>query len=112
MVTSEHEIQQEIQLAVSKRQCTIFRYNVGHVRTKDNRWFSTGLPNGYPDLGGFRWADNQIFFIEVKTKTGKIRPDQIKFHKFLQSHGVIHGIARNVDDALKIITKGLVGYGY
>jgi hypothetical protein len=25
---------------------------------------------------------------------------------------VIHGIARSVDDALKIVNEGLIGYGY
>lgn len=61
---------------------------------------------------GFRWVDNQIFFIEVKSKTGKPRPDQIRFHEFLASHNVIHGIVRSVDDALKIVNEGLIGYGY
>ena len=53
-----------------------------------------------------------IFRIEVKSKTGKPRPDQIRFHEFLQSHNVIHGIARNVSDALMIVDGGLCGYGY
>ena len=61
---------------------------------------------------GFRWVDNQFFCIEVKSKTGKPRPDQIRFHEFLQSHHVIHGIARSVKDALMIVDGALQGYGY
>lgn len=72
----------------------------------------TGLPNGFPDLFGWRWSDRQIFFIEVKTPTGKIRPDQKAFHLDLQNRKVIHGIARSVDDALKIVDEGLIGYGF
>ena len=112
MTLSEHEIQKRIQVAVSRSGCTIFRTNVGKVKTADGRWFDTGLPKGFPDLMGFRWSDGRIFFIEVKSATGRPRPDQIIFHKFLQSHSVIHGIARSPEDALKIIKEGLVGYGY
>lgn len=112
MAKSEHHIQQEIQIAVSRHQCSIFRTNVGKVKLPDGRFFSTGLPKGWPDLCGFRWVDNQIFFIEVKNATGKPRPEQIRFHEFLQSHNIIHGIARNAHDALMIVEGGLIGYGY
>lgn len=99
-------------VAVLKHHCTVFRSNVGKVKTIDGRWFKTGLPNGFPDLCGYRKQDNQMFFIEVKNAHGKPRQDQIRFHQFLMQHHVIHGIARSVDDALKIIDNGLVGYGY
>lgn len=109
---SEHAIQKEIQLALSQNKCSVFRTNVGKVQTIDHRWFGTGLPQGFPDLMGFRWVDKQICFIEVKSKTGKPREDQIRFHEFLASHGVIHGIARSVQDALMIIDGGLCGFGF
>lgn len=67
---------------------------------------------GTPDLIGFRWQDKQIFFIEVKSPTGRIRSDQLAYHSDLMHHKVIHGIARSVDDALKIVNEGLIGYGY
>lgn len=85
---------------------------MGKVRLPDGRWFDTGLPNGFSDLFGFEHKNNQIFFIEVKNKTGRIRQDQIAFHNFLQKHRVVHGIARNADDALAIVDNSLVGYGY
>lgn len=112
MQKSEHRIQQEIQLALSKHHCTVFRANVGKVKTIDGRWFDTGLPKGHPDLYGFRWVDNQVFYIEVKNAIGKPSEDQIRFHNFLQSHNVIHGIARSAKEALMIVDGGLVGYGY
>lgn len=109
---SEHNIQKEIQVALSQHKCSVFRTNVGKVMTIDHRCFDTGLPPGFPDLMGYRWVDNQIFFIEVKNKTGKPREDQIRFHEFLTSHKVIHGIARSAKDALMIVDGALIGYGF
>lgn len=109
---SEHAIQNEIQVALSKHQCTIFRANVGKIKLPDGRFFSTGLPKGFTDLVGFRWIDGKIFFIEVKDAKGRLRPDQVLFHKMLKSHNIIHGVARNVNDALMTVEGGLVGYGY
>ena len=109
---SEHSIQKEIQVALSQHKCSVFRTNVGKVMTIDHRWFDTGLPQGHPDLYGFRWVDGKIFYIEVKSKTGKPSDDQIRFHNMLISHNIIHGIARSVQDALMIVDGGLIGYGY
>ena len=111
-MTSEHKIQNDIRIALSRHQCTVFRVNVGSVKTPDGRFFSAGVPSGHPDLYGFRWSDNQIFYIEVKNERGRPRKDQVRFHDFLQSHNVIHGIARSPDDAVKIVKEGLVGYGF
>lgn len=111
-MTSEHKIQNNIRIALSRHQCTVFRVNVGSVKTPDGRFFSAGVPSGHPDLYGYRWSDNQIFYIEVKNERGRPRKDQIRFHNFLQSHNVIHGIARSPEDAIKIVKEGLVGYGF
>lgn len=109
---SEHSIQSAIMVAVSQHQCTVFRANVGKVKTADGRWFDTGLPKGHPDLYGFRWIDGKVFYIEVKNEKGRLRQDQIRFHKMLTSHHIIHCCARSVDDAIKTIDEELVGYGY
>ncbi len=112
LITSEHKIQNDIRVALSKHQCTVFRVNVGSVKTADGRFFSAGVPMGHPDVYGWRWSDNQVFYIEVKNERGKPRQDQIQFHKMLTEHGVIHGIARSGDDAVKIVSNGLIGYGF
>lgn len=112
MIKPEHQIQNEIRLALSKNKCTVFRVNVGSIRLPDGTFFQTGVPNGHPDLYGFRWSDNQIFYIEVKNERGRPRRDQIQFHHMLTSHGIVHGIARSPDDAVKIVKEGLIGYGF
>ena len=78
---------------------------IGKVRLEDGRWFDTGLPPGHPDLYGFRIGDGKVFYIEVKTATGRPRPDQITFHKMLNRYGIIHGIARSADDAVKRVDR-------
>ncbi|PXZ21937.1 VRR-NUC domain-containing protein [Lactobacillus helveticus] len=112
MMIEEHTIQKQIQVALSKHKCSVFRANVGKIHTPDGRFFSTGLPSGFPDLFGFRWTDGKIFFIEVKNAKGRLRPDQIVFHKMLQRHDIIHGVARSVEDALLIVDGEQIGYGY
>lgn len=109
---SEHEIQSASLVALSQHQCTVFRINTGKVKTSDGRWFSSGTPKGFFDCVGFRWSDNQIFFIDFKSAKGKPRADQIRFHHMLASHHVIHGLAYSVDDAIEIVEKGLIGYGF
>lgn len=111
-MTAEHKIQNDIRVALSKHRCTVFRVNVGSVKTPDGRFFSAGVPSGHPDLYGFRWSDHQVFYIEVKNEKGKPRADQVRFHEMLASHGIIHGICRSADDALKVVTDGLIGYGF
>ena len=111
-MTPEHKIQSDILVAVSAHRCTVFRTNVGKVRLPDGRWFNTGLPKGHPDLYGFKWSNGKVFYLEIKNAKGKPRKDQIRFHKMLTRHQIIHGIARSVSDALAIVDKELVGYGY
>ena len=100
---SEHQIQNEIRLALANHNCLVFRTNVGKVQMKDGRWFDTGLPRGFSDLMGARLSDGKIFFIEVKNKNGRVREDQVKFINSMKSYGLIAGIARSVEDAIKIV---------
>lgn len=102
---SEHTIQNEIRVALSGEGHTVFRANVGKVKTADGRWFDTGLPKGHPDLYGFR-PDGRIFYIEVKNEKGRVRPEQETFIKIVKARGVIAGVARSVADALKIVSEG------
>lgn len=111
-MTRESTIQKLIEIELSRNHCTVFRTNVGRVRTITGGWFETGLPKGHPDLYGFRHSDKQVFYIEVKNEKGRPSPDQVRFHDFLTMFDVIHGIARSPEDALKIVKEGLVGYGF
>lgn len=67
-MTEEHEIQKKIQVAVSQRNCTIFRANVGKIFLNDGGYFDTGLPKGFPDLFGFRWCAIIYFLLKLKVR--------------------------------------------
>lgn len=103
-MTAEHALQNEIRIALSAK-AIVFRANVGSGVTYDGRHFDTGLPKGFSDLFGFRRSDGRIFFIEVKTPAGRVSPDQKHFIKQMRECGAIAGVARSVDDALKIIQE-------
>lgn len=99
---SEHELQNEIRLALSD-SCVLFRINVGGAYTEDGRWFSSGVPKGYSDLSGVRRSDGRAVFIEVKTPTGRIRPEQRDFIVAMQKCGALAGFARSIEEAKRIV---------
>ena len=112
----ESDIQNSIRIALAPHG-TFFRTNVGEAwigpnaqKTIDGgiyipgaRRFSTGLPKGFSDLFGVLHLSGRAVFIEVKTDTGRIRPEQELFLSVMRERGAIAGICRSVDDALKLI---------
>lgn len=99
---TEHELQQEIRLALGKRGI-VLRLNVGKLRTEDGRYLTTGLPPGTCDLlfiGG-----GHAVFIEVKTPAGRVSDAQRRFIAAVERHGAPHvraGVARSVEDAIQL----------
>lgn len=105
--TSEHTIQVQAIKVLTMAHYPIFRANV----TSDI-YRVASLPKGFPDLFGYIPRNGKIFFIEMKNKTGKLRLDQVTFHKQLMKEHIIHGVARSPEDAIKIVRNELIGYGY
>lgn len=103
-MTEEHEIQNQIRIAVSK-YCVIFRINVGQGYTKDGRYFNTGVPTGFSDLFGVRRSDGKAVFIEVKTQKGKPTENQRNFIQQMKLVGAIAGVCRSADEAIKLILE-------
>ncbi|WP_461240677.1 VRR-NUC domain-containing protein [Paucilactobacillus sp. N302-9] len=99
---SEHQIQSEILVALSRAGCTVCRSNAGKIRTKDDRTIML-FPKGWPDITGFRQSDGKMVLVEVKNEKGKLRPDQKTFANYIAKFPVLYGVARSADDALKII---------
>lgn len=111
---TEQDIQNSIRLELSNNGI-LFRTNAGEyyqgklVYSNEfkqpvliNITKIMGLPKGFTDLlyCGF---DGQVAFIEVKTSTGTVKPAQEKFINLMQKYNYKAGVARSVNDAIKII---------
>jgi hypothetical protein len=111
---SEQRIQQEIRLAISKGDTRVFRNNTGTLRDANGRPVQFGLCKGSADLIGWRTVTITpemvgqriaVFTsIEVKTPTGRLRPEQQQWLEAVQAAGGIAGIARSVEDAKALLT--------
>jgi hypothetical protein len=113
----ESDIQNAIRLALNPYG-TFFRINVGTgwtgestrmsdgtVIIKNARPFSTGVPPGFSDLFGIATGPVPVF-LEVKTETGRVRPEQENFINVMRGLGCRAGIARSPEDAIRIV-RGL-----
>jgi len=111
---SEQQIQQEIRLACSTGDTRLFRNNTGTLRDQHGRPVQFGLCKGSADLIGYRsititpemvGSTVAVFLsIEVKTATGRLRPEQQQWLDAVQAAGGIAGVARSVEDALRLTT--------
>lgn len=106
---SEQRIQQEIRIACSTGDTRLFRNNTGTLRDQHGRPVQFGLAKGSADLIGWRtvtvtpdMVGQQVAVftsIEVKTPTGRLRPEQQQWLDAVQGAGGIAGVARSVEDA-------------
>ena len=113
-MASEQSIQQHIRLTCSTGSTRLFRNNTGTLRDQHGRPVSFGLAKGSADLIGWRtvtitpeMVGQQVAVftsIEVKTPTGRVKPEQQQWLDAVQAAGGIAGVARSVEDALRITT--------
>ena len=101
---SEHDVQNEIRLVLSEQGYCVFRINSGKVKMADGRWFDVGVPKGFSDLVAIK--DGKISFLEIKNEVGRPSAEQLNFIKQMKErYGCRAGIARSVEDALKIVEE-------
>jgi hypothetical protein len=108
-MASEQQIQQEIRIACSNGDTRLFRNNTGTLRDANGRPVQFGLCKGSADLIGWKrvtvtedmvGSTVAVFLsIEVKTATGRLRPEQQQWLDTVQAAGGIAGVARSVSDA-------------
>jgi hypothetical protein len=111
---SEQEIQQKIRLACSRGTVRLMRNNTGTLKDQHGRPVSFGLCKGSADLIGWRtvtvtpdMVGQQVAVfasIEVKSATGRIRPEQQQWLDVVQAAGGIAGVARSVEEAEQLLT--------
>jgi hypothetical protein len=113
---SEQTIQQHIRLAFSKGDCRLFRNNTGTLRDANGRPVQFGLCKGSADLIGWttrtvtpEMVGQQVAIftsIEVKTPTGRIRPEQKTWLDAVLKAGGIAAVARSVADCKRLRLTG------
>jgi hypothetical protein len=112
-MASEQSIQQHIRLTCSTGATRLFRNNTGTLRDQHGRPVSFGLCKGSADLIGWRtvtitpeMVGQQVAVftsIEVKTATGRVKPEQQQWLDAVQAAGGIAGVARSVEDAQALL---------
>lgn len=105
MTKSESRIQSEIMLELSKQGHKVWRSNAGTVKNQQGYVIKL-FPKGFPDLVGFRGNDGKFFCIEVKDEKGRLSEAQKQFAKFAESQPILYGVARSVEEAIKIVVEG------
>jgi hypothetical protein len=98
---------------LSRGDVRLFRNNVG-VCIRDGARIPFGLAVGSPDLIGWRrtvitpdMVGQTVAVavgIEVKTQTGRVRPEQRAFLEHMQAFGALAGVARSVEEAASIVS--------
>ena len=106
---SEQTIQQHIRIACSKGDTRLFRNNTGTLRDQHGRPVQFGLCKGSADLIGWRsititpaMVGQKIAVftsVEVKSSSGRVKPEQKQWLEAVQAAGGIAGVARSVADA-------------
>jgi hypothetical protein len=89
-----------IMLALSQDGHFVARANVGLFFTKDGRPVRSGLPVGFSDVFGHRARDARAFYLEVKTPTGRVSPQQLAFISAMQRRGAIAAIVRSSSSSI------------
>ena len=113
---SETAIQQRIRLALGKlRHCRLFRNNVGKLPDpRTGRWVEFGVGGrGAADLLGWRTVTvtpemvgqrmAQFVSLEVKTPTGRVRPEQENWRRVVEAAGGVAAVVRSEADALRLM---------
>ena len=101
-MNQESILMRKIEVALCEKGCWVLRTNSGVYYGQDGNRVRIGFV-GLSDLIGCN-KEGQIFFLEVKTKNGRIRPEQSKFLSAMQGRGFRAGFVRSVEEALEVAT--------
>lgn len=118
MASKETQIVNNVMVRACSLGARVFRNVRGMFRTENGALIKAGLMcNGSSDLIGWHTVtitpdmvgERVAVFtaLEVKTPTGKARPEQMVFIDNVRAAGGIAGIVRSADDAESVIKQWL-----
>lgn len=103
-MTPETKLKNKIMLDCGNRNWLCFHINVGSVRLPNGSFFSTGVPNGWPDLT-ILTDDGRAIFVETKTHPRKPTPDQIAMITNLKQRGFKASVIYSFEEWLEFIKE-------
>jgi hypothetical protein len=79
----------------------------GVIRRADgNTWMERNPMSGFPDLAGvLKSREGVLFAIECKAVGGKLSAEQERWREELVGAGVVHVVARSVEDVVVALKK-------
>ncbi len=100
---TESEILSATLLALGQRpDLRIWRSNTGAAKTDTGRIVRFGV-KGQADISGLLRGSGRRLELEIKTDTGRQRPEQIQFQKMIEAFGGLYILARSPDQAVYAI---------
>lgn len=101
----EADIMRACMIEASKHGAVLFRNNLGSYQHKDGYYIKYGVCNpGGSDLIG--WSKEGLFVaLEIKTPTGRAKPEQLNFINQVKKAGGIAGICTCPEDVINLLTS-------
>ena len=105
---SESEIELSILNYLARTGVGFFWKNVSAGYFDGTKWRKQASPfaiRGVPDILGYLYSTGRMVALEVKTKTGRLRPDQETFLKKAQKHHVVCAVVRSSWEAHLVLLE-------
>ena len=109
MTTEADVLAAVLRLAHGRTDLVLWRNTVGHATEYDERGrarhITYGLGPGSPDVVGVLTVGGVGVWlgIEVKSPTGRVRPEQAAWLAAGAARGMVTGVARSADDARALV---------
>ena len=104
MQTPEVRLMKQVQLWCGQHGLLAFHTNVGSVRMADGRFFSTGLPVGWPDLM-ILTNKGQVIFCETKVRPNRPTKEQINTIEVLRKRGFLAFVCYSLGEFIEVVEK-------
>lgn len=104
-MTPEGRLQAEIRLALGREpDLTLWRISPSAPGATGGRVIKTA-PDGIADLCGILAPTGRWFCLEVKTPSGRVRPEQQQWAELIRSRGGFYAVVRSADEALSALAQ-------